>query len=228
MLPQRRYLIEILTAAALIAAPFVLPWLGFAPNTVYRILVWGLFGLGFDILFGFTGLLSFGQSAFYGTGGFVAAYLLTRTGFSSVVGALIIGMIAAAATGYLVGLVALRRTGIYFAMIAVALAGGLLGVLQACMPPDAFTFDTSGQLVMQTAIGGRATLFGPLVGAAVWLFLQDFLQAALGLGAAWKLVLGVVLVLLVRFPRGGIIGGLADLYRFATGKRSKEPSPEET
>ena len=34
-----------------------------------RILVWGLFGLGFDILFGFTGLLSFGQSAFYGTGG---------------------------------------------------------------------------------------------------------------------------------------------------------------
>src|SRR5689334_20496108 len=122
MLKQRPYLIEALTAAALIAAPFVLPTLGFAPNTVNRILVWGLFGLGFDILFGFTGLLSFGQSAFYGTGGFVAAYLLTRTGFSNVVGALIIGMIAAAATGYLVGLVALRRTGIYFAMITVAIA----------------------------------------------------------------------------------------------------------
>ena len=59
------------------------------------------------------------------------------------------------------------------------LAGGLLGVLQAFMPPEAFTFDTSGQLVMQTAIGGRGTLFGPLVGAAVWLFLQDFLQATL-------------------------------------------------
>ncbi|WP_247350896.1 branched-chain amino acid ABC transporter permease, partial [Bradyrhizobium sp. 132] len=275
-------------------APFVLPHLGFAPNTVNRILVWGLFGLGFDILFGFTGLLSFGQSAFYGTGGFVAAYLLTRAGFSNVLGALVIGMIAAAATGYLIGLIALRRTGIYFAMITVAIAevfffvefnplsdftggenglpgvptpsfnlgfttihftngwslyqfialcyfigvvialrivrspvgaifsairdnplratavghnihgykltafviaaayagfaGGLLGVLQAFMPPDAFTFDTSGQLVMQTAIGGRGTLFGPLVGATVWLFLQDFLQSALGLGAAWKLV----------------------------------------
>ncbi|MET4802067.1 branched-chain amino acid ABC transporter ATP-binding protein/permease [Bradyrhizobium sp. LB11.1] len=333
MLKQRPFLIETLTAIGLIVAPFVLPHLGFAPNTVNRILVWGLFGLGFDILFGFTGLLSFGQSAFYGTGGFVAAYLLTRTGFSNVLGALVIGMIAAAGTGYLIGLIALRRTGIYFAMITVAIAevfffvefnplsdftggenglpgvptpsfnlgfttvhftngwslyqfialcyligviialrivrspvgailsairdnplratavghnihgykltafviaaayagfaGGLLGVLQAFMPPDAFTFDTSGQLVMQTAIGGRATLFGPLVGATVWLFLQDFLQSALGLGAAWKLVLGVVFVLLVCFLRGGIVGGLVDLYGLVSGKRDRKAADTE-
>jgi branched-chain amino acid transport system permease protein len=333
MLKQRPFLIETLTAIGLIAAPFVLPHLGFAPNTVNRILVWGLFGIGFDILFGFTGLLSFGQSAFYGTGGFVAAYLLTQAGFPYVVLALIIGMIAAAAVGYLVGLIALRRTGIYFAMITVAIAevfffvefnpladwtggenglpgvptpslnlgfttfhfttgwslyqflalcyfvgivialrivrspvgailsairdnplratavghnihsyklaafviaaayagfaGGLLGVLQAFMPPDAFTFDTSGQLVMQTAIGGRGTLFGPLVGATVWLFLQDFLQAALGLGAAWKLVLGIVFVLLVCFLRRGIIGGLEDLYGWIFGKRTKYSEPAE-
>ncbi len=331
MLKQRPFLIETLTAIGLIIAPFVLPHLGFAPNTVNRILVWGLFGIGFDILFGFTGLLSFGQSAFYGTGGFVAAYLLTRAGFPYVVPALIIGMIAAAAVGYLVGLIALRRTGIYFAMITVAIAevfyfvefnpladwtggenglpgvptpalhlgfttihftsgwslyqflalcyflgivialrivrspvgailgairdnplratavghdihsyklaafviaaayagfaGGLLGVLQAFMPPDAFTFDTSGQLVMQTAIGGRGTLFGPLVGATIWLFLQDFLQAALGLGAAWKLVLGVVFVLLVCFLRRGIVGGLEDLYGWIFGCRN---DPAET
>ena len=68
------------------------------------------------------------------------------------------------------------------------------------MPPDAFTFETSGQLVMQTVIGGVGTLFGPLLGAAVWLFLSDFLQQSLGLGAAWKLVLGVVFVLLVVLP----------------------------
>ncbi|HEX5232296.1 MAG TPA: branched-chain amino acid ABC transporter ATP-binding protein/permease [Bradyrhizobium sp.] len=329
MLKQRPFLIETLTVIGLIVAPFVLPHIGFAPNTVNRILVWGLFGLGFDILFGFTGLLSFGQSAFYGTGGFVAAYLLTRAGFPNVFLALVIGMVAAAAVGYLVGLIALRRTGIYFAMITVAIAevfffvefnplanwtggenglpgvptpsfnlgfttvhfttgwslyqflalcyfvgivialrivrspvgaifsairdnplratavghnihgykltafviaaayagfaGGLLGVLQAFMPPDAFTFDTSGQLVMQTAIGGRGTLFGPLVGAAIWLFLQDFLQAALNLGAAWKLVLGIVFVLLVCFLRRGIIGGLEDLYRWMVGRRHSEP-----
>ncbi len=332
MLKQRPFLIEVLTAIGLIAAPFVLPHLGFAPNTVNRILVWGLFGLGFDILFGFTGLLSFGQSAFYGTGGFFAAYLLTRAGFPNVVLALIIGMIVAAVVGYLVGLIALRRTGIYFSMITVAIAevfffvefnpladwtggenglpgvptpsfnlgfttlnftsgwslyqflalcyfigvvialrivrspvgaifsairdnplratavghnihgykltafviaaayagfaGGLLGVLQAFMPPDAFTFDTSGQLVMQTAIGGRGTLFGPLVGAAIWLFLQDFLQSALGLGAAWKLVLGVIFVLLVCFLRRGIIGGIYDLVRWMTVGRAKHQDPD--
>ena len=317
MLAKRPVLVEVVTAAVLIAMPFVLPHLDAAPNTVNRILVWGLFGIGFDILFGYTGLLSFGQSAFYGTGGFVAAYLLTRAGFPHVVLALVIGMVVAALAGYLIGLLALRRTGIYFAMITVAIAeifffvefnplsqwtggenglpgvptpsfdlgfttlqftsgwslypfvalcyfvgivialrivrspvgailtairenplraaavghnvqaykltafviaaayagfaGGLLGVLQGFMPPDAFMFDTSGQLIMQTAIGGRGTLFGPLVGAGVWLFLQDFLQSTLKLGAAWKLVLGLVFVLLVCFLRQGIIGGLKDL-----------------
>ena len=67
---------------------------------------WGIW-IGFDILFGFTGLLSFGQSAFYGTGGFVAAYLLTILKFPSVTGALFVGMIAAGCVGYLVGLIAL-------------------------------------------------------------------------------------------------------------------------
>ena len=330
MFKQRPFLIEALTAAGLIVAPFVLPYLGFAPPTINRILVWGLFGLGFDILFGFTGLLSFGQSAFFGTGGMVAAYLLTVSGFPSVMGAIFIGMIGAAVVGYLVGLIALRRTGIYFAMITVAIAevfyfvefnplsaftggenglpgvpapslylgfttykfstdwsmytflafwyfvgivlalrivrspvgavlsairdnptraaavghnihsykltafvvaaayagfaGGLLGLMQGFMPPDAFTFETSGQLVMQTAIGGAGTLFGPLVGATVWLYLSDIFQETfhlgfltLHLGATWKLVLGIVFVLLVVFLRRGIVGGLIDLWRLATG-----------
>src|SRR5262245_14223199 len=91
MLRQRPFLVEILTAAGLIAAPFVLPYLGFTPTTINRILVWGVFGLGFDILFGFTGLLSFGQSAFFGTGGMVAAYLLTIMNFPYVMASLAVG-----------------------------------------------------------------------------------------------------------------------------------------
>jgi branched-chain amino acid transport system permease protein len=81
MLKQRPFLVEGLTAIGLILAPFILPYLGFAPSTMSRILVWALFGLGFDILFGYTGLLSFGQSAFFGTGGMIAAYLLTVANF---------------------------------------------------------------------------------------------------------------------------------------------------
>ena len=61
-------LIEGLTALGLLAAPFVLPHLGFAPDTVNQILVWGLFGIGFDILFGFTGLLSLGPVMYFATG----------------------------------------------------------------------------------------------------------------------------------------------------------------
>ena len=326
------FLIEALTAIGLIAAPFILPHLGFAPTTMSRIIVWGLFGIGFDILFGYTGLLSFGQSAFYGTGGMVAAYLLTILDFPHVVTSIIVGTIVAAIVGFLVGLIALRRTGIYFAMITVAIAevfyfvefnplsdytggenglpgvptptfplgfttihfntdwslyaffafwyfvgivialrimrspvgvilsairdnplraaavghnihsykltafviaaayagfaGGLLGVMQGFMPPDAFTFDTSGQLVMQTAIGGTGTLFGPLLGAMVWLYLSDFLQTTLHIGAAWKLVLGVVFVLLVCFLRRGLIGGIKDLFALIAGRSAgtEEPS----
>ena len=331
MLRFRPLLVELLTALALIAAPFVLQPLGASPDTVNRVLVWGLFGLGFDLLFGFTGLLSFGQSAFFGTGGMIAAYLLTRMGFPSVIGALLIGMVAAAIVGYFIGLIALRRTGIYFAMITVAIAevfyfvefnplaewtggenglpgvpmphivlgpidlnfnggwslyqffgicyfigivialrivrspvgaifrairdnperaaavghnihaykltafviaaayagfaGGLLGVLQSFMPPDAFTFATSGQLVMQTAIGGTGTLVGPLLGAATWLFLQDFLQSATPLGAAWKLVLGLIFVLLIIFLRRGIAGGLVDLWHLIRRPRAAAAAP---
>src|SRR5215472_2104436 len=332
VLKRRAYLVEALTAAGLIAAPFVLPYLGFTPTTVDRILVWGLFGIGFDILFGFTGLLSFGQSAFFGTGGMFAAYLLTVLNFPDVIAAVIIGMIVAAIVGYFVGLIALKRTGIYFAMITVAIAevfffvefnplsaytggenglpgvptptlylgfatmrfdsdssmyaflafwyfvglvlalrlvrspvgmvlrairdnklraaavghnihgykltafiiaaayagfaGGLLGVMQGFMPPDAFTFETSGQLVIQTAIGGAGTLFGPLIGATVWLYLSDFLQTTLRLGASWKLALGIVFVLLVWFLRGGIVGGLAKLWPLLSGRARQREAAE--
>src|SRR5262249_44926121 len=105
-----------------------------------------------------------------------------------------------------------KLTAFVVAAAYAGFAGGLLGVMQGFMPPDAFMFETSGQLVMQTAIGGAGTLFGPLVGATVWLYLSDFLQTTLNLGATWKLVLGIIFVLLVCFLRRGLIGGLADLY----------------
>ena len=74
--------------------PFVLPHIGGSFDMMERILDWGILGLGFDLLFGWTGLLSFGQAAFYGTGGFVAAYLLVHHVIGSVWLALAIGTIA--------------------------------------------------------------------------------------------------------------------------------------
>jgi branched-chain amino acid transport system permease protein len=118
-----------------------------------------------------------------------------------------------------------KLTAFVIASAYAGFAGGLLGILQGYMPPEAFTFDTSGQLVMQTVIGGAGTLFGPLVGAAVWLYLRDFLQGAAGLGSTWKLVLGLVFVLLVCFLRRGLIGGVRDLLR---RRAAPHEAPEES
>jgi branched-chain amino acid transport system permease protein len=154
--------------------------------------------------------------------GIVIALRIVRSPVGTVLRSIRENPLRAAAVGH--DIHAYKLAAFVIAAAYAGLAGGLLGVMQGFMPPEAFTFETSGQLVMQTAIGGRGTLFGPLVGAAVWLFLQDFLQATLKLGASWKLVLGLVFVLLVCFLRQGIIGGVVDLL--AHLRRRAEPALE--
>ena len=117
---MRRQLPEMLVGLGLLVAPFILPIIGMSPDLLTRILIWGLFGLGFDLLFGYTGLLSFGQAAFYGTGGFVTAYLLTDGIVPNMLVALLIGTVVAAVAGLVIGYLTLRRTGIYFAMSTLA------------------------------------------------------------------------------------------------------------
>lgn len=325
-----RHYPELLVGICLLAAPFVLPHLGMSADLLTRILIWGLFGLGFDLLFGYTGLLSFGQSAFYGTGGFVAAYLLTAGIVPHMLAALLIGMVAAAVAGLVIGYLTLRRTGIYFAMSTLAfgemfyflqnssfkrytggengiagvpppeislgftsfnissgwpmywfvaifffvgyllarrivrspfgavlkairgnpkramalghaiqgykltvfviaaayggLAGGLLGVFQAYMPPDAFALGTSAQLVIQTVMGGAGTLLGPVLGATIWLYLYEGLQQIANIGAYWKLVLGIVFVVLVTVFRHGVAGGVLDYFKKRNHKNNQADS----
>ncbi|HLY87655.1 MAG TPA: branched-chain amino acid ABC transporter ATP-binding protein/permease [Acetobacteraceae bacterium] len=322
---------ELVLAAALLATPFVFIHLGASYDLMGRVLDWGILGIGFDLLFGWTGLLSFGQAAFFGTGGFVSAYLLVYHVIGSVWLALAVGTIAAGVFGLIVGWLAVRRIGIYFAMITLAfgqmsfflensplsaytggengipgvpvprigfgstayaittglpmywmlaamflacfilarritqspfgvilraikentaraamlghavpryklatfviaalfagLAGGLLGVLQSFMPPDAFALDTSGQLVVQTVIGGVGTLIGPTVGAAVWLWLRDNLQLIPEIGALWKLVLGIVFVVLVIVLRRGICGEIREIWRRRAHASAPPPAP---
>ncbi|HEX4510838.1 MAG TPA: branched-chain amino acid ABC transporter permease, partial [Burkholderiaceae bacterium] len=297
---------------ALVVLPFALVHAGGTLDTAVRILVWGLFGLGFDILFGYAGLLSFGQSAFFGAGGFVTAYLLVSGALTSVLLATLAGIGAAMGASVLVGWISLRRVGIYFSMITFAigelahfmensvlapwtggdnglpgvpeprftlaghvidivpgwplyvllaglftlafwfarrlvaspfghvlnalrinplrtlasghhlmrykmaamvvsaayagLAGAMLGVFQSYVGPDSVSLDASSQVVMQTVIGGVRTLVGPLVGAAIWIYLRDVLQQIPGIGGAWKLILGALFVLAVTVMRRGIVG----------------------
>jgi len=105
-----------LALAVALAAPFV----GY-PVFLMKLLCFGLFACAFNLLIGYTGLLSFGHAAFFGGAGYVTGYALTGFNLPFEL-SLLVGVLAAAALGLVMGLLAIRRQGIYFAMITLALA----------------------------------------------------------------------------------------------------------
>jgi branched-chain amino acid transport system permease protein len=322
-----RMLLGLLAMAIfLVIFPVVLQAAGGGIALASRILVLALFGLGVDLIFGFTGLLSFGQAAFYGVGGFVAGYLLISGTVHSTVLALAIGTLAAAFAGILIGALSLRQVGVYLAMLTLAfaqmfyfldisalrnytggenglpgvprasvlglhftsnheaytfiaivyfiafaimwlivrssfghvlraildnperaaasghdvylykvvaftiaaayagLAGGLLGMFQGYLPPDMFTVDTSGQIVVIEVIGGPGTLVGPLIGSIIWIYLSQVFQNFSAVAGLWRLMLGIVFVLLITGFRSGIAGGIALWIRNLMRRRSTVPT----
>jgi len=110
----------------LLIAPFAL-----YPVLLMKILCFALFACAFNLLIGFTGLLSFGHAAFFGGAAYVTGHALKVWGVPFELG-LLIGTAFSAATGWLIGGLAIRRQGIYFTMITLALAQMLFFVfLQA-------------------------------------------------------------------------------------------------
>jgi branched-chain amino acid transport system permease protein len=91
------------------------------PVFLMKVMCFGLFAAGFNLLLGFGGLLSFGHAAFFGCGSYVSAYAAKAWGWPPEV-AVAAGTMAGAGLGALFGMVAIRRQGIYFAMITLALA----------------------------------------------------------------------------------------------------------
>jgi branched-chain amino acid transport system permease protein len=101
---------------AVVVAPFV-----FYPIVVMQVMCYALFAMGANLLMGSVGLLSLGQSAFFGLGGYVCGYLVQTTGLTPELG-IIAGGAAGAALGVVFGWLVIRRQTIYFAMITLALA----------------------------------------------------------------------------------------------------------
>lgn len=101
----------------LLAAPFVL-----YPVFLMKILCFALFAVAFNLLFGFTGLLSFGHAAFLATGSYTTGYVLSNfSGLTTEMG-IIAGTAAATILGLGFALLSIRRQGIYFAMVTLALS----------------------------------------------------------------------------------------------------------
>ncbi len=105
-----------------LAAPILLHPVGANyPDLLQKLVIFGIFAIGFNILFGLTGYLSFGHAAFIGVGSYVALWsfkLLTM----NVIPAIFLSILTAAVFAFLIGFVSLRRSGIYFSILTLAFA----------------------------------------------------------------------------------------------------------
>ena len=297
----------VLTFALVFAIfPFVVPYKALAT----QVLIYGLFALGFNVLYGYTGLLSFGHAAYWGLGAYGTGIALAKLKLASVWGALGAGLVLAGVGGVIIGFFCLRRRGIYFAMLSLAfaqllyfiafhmadvtggddglrgirlppislpglslslesslsfyyfalvlvtlallalkrildspfgavlqairensdravacgydirkikllsfvfsalfcgLAGGLEALRLAVVPVESLYWTTSGQVVIMTLLGGAGTFFGPFVGAATYLVLEDAISVWT---ESWPLAIGAIFMAFVLFLPRGIWGTL--------------------
>lgn len=289
----------------LLAFPLLMPYEALASN----ILIFGLYAVGFNLLFGYTGMLSFGHAAFLGTGSYLTGMAIVHAHLPWLL-ALLVGVAAATLVGAVIGFLAIRTRGIYFAMVTLALgqivyyafykaekwtggenglrginvpavevaglrldftqpttkyyiiyvfvalalwlvsrilaspfgavmeairenekraaacgydvtrskllvfvlsaglcglAGGLRALHLSVVPIDSLHYLQSGQAVMMCLLGGMGTFFGPFVGAAVFLYLEDVVTS---MTRYWMAVVGSVFMLFVLFFPRGIWGTL--------------------
>jgi branched-chain amino acid transport system permease protein len=97
------------------------PWLGLYPVFLMKLLCFAMFACAFNLLLGYTKMLSFGHAAYFGSSAYVTGWLATAHGWGTIE-AILAGVAVAALLGLLIGSIAVRRQGIYFAMITLALS----------------------------------------------------------------------------------------------------------
>ncbi|HEX9181827.1 MAG TPA: branched-chain amino acid ABC transporter permease [Burkholderiales bacterium] len=300
-----------LLVAAIVLLPLVV-----RPAIATEIWIFAMFGLGLNLLLGYTGLLSFGQSTFFGSAAYVAGWLLKNYGIN-VFFALGIGVGVGALSALVVGYLCVQRSGLYFIMLTFALnqmfyfiayqwttvtggedgmpgvprpaflgidfkdpltyyafvsvlflvslwvmkrivesplgkilqairenevraqavgynaprfkllafviggafsgaAGVLYAMLFGIVPLEAIGFVTSGNVVFATLIGGSGSLYGPVIGSFVFIWLSESVST---LWARWPLLLGVAFVIVVLFLRGGVVEAWT---RFWTWRSSRQ------
>jgi branched-chain amino acid transport system permease protein len=161
---MNRNIVYVIALAIALAAPF------FAyPVFLMKVLCFALFACAFNLLIGFTGLLSFGHAAFFGGAGYVAGYALKSMGMPFELG-LLMGTGFAALLGLLMGALAIRRQGIYFTMITLALAQMLYFVfLQTPFTggEDGLQGVPRGKLLGMVDLSSDITLYYVVLGIAI-------------------------------------------------------------
>ena len=295
------------------------------------ILIWGIFAIGFNLLLGYTGLLSFGHAAFWGGAAYAAGIFSSSVSGDPIL-MVLVGTGFAVLLAWLLGVLSLRRGGIYFAILTLAFAqmffylssspladytngengftnvnveplfgiihleadlpsvlgyilgtwlyvfvavftvlmmlmayrilhspygevfqaireneqrakfvglnvwryklmsfilsgtfAGIAGSLYAIhgryVALESLYWTTSGDIVVMTVLGGTGSLFGPLLGAGLYLYVENIVSGFSSIGPYWHLILGLVFIAVVAlFPRG-IWGLFADAREFVADRR---------
>jgi len=154
------------------------------PDLMQRFVIFGIFAIGFNILFGLTGYLSFGHAAFLGAGSYAGVWMLKLLTIN-VIPAIIMSTIVAGIFSLLIGYISLRRSGIYFSILTLAFAQMSFALAASVLTPI-----TGGETGLQTALndprildgGGAGTgnipapsLFGIKMGDSIQVPMGDWL-----------------------------------------------------
>lgn len=116
------------------------------PDLMQRFVIFGIFAIGFNILFGLTGYLSFGHAAFLGVGSYAAVWMFKLLSMN-VIPAIILSVIVAGLFSLLIGFVSLRRSGIYFSILTLAFAQMMFALAYSVLTPI-----TGGETGLQLAL----------------------------------------------------------------------------
>jgi len=151
--------------AVVLLAPFIFAPIGAGyPDLLQKFAIFGIFAIGFNILFGLTGYLSFGHAAFLGVGSYTAVWtfkLLSMNPIPAIILATLIGGLFSAAIGY----ISLRRTGIYFSILTLAFAQMSYNLAYSVLTP--ITNGETGLQLVQSDPRVLDTLFGRDYGAVL-------------------------------------------------------------
>lgn len=159
--PKRDAMIMTIFAVAVLTAPIWLTPIGANyPDLLQRFAIFGIFAIGFNILFGLTGYLSFGHAAFLGIGSYAAVWMFKLLTMNVLV-ALSFGILVTAVFALVIGFVCLRRSGIYFSILTLAFAQMSYNMAYSVLTPitngeTALILETADPRIIDRAILGDA------------------------------------------------------------------------
>ncbi len=124
------------------------------PDLMQRFVIFGIFAIGFNILFGLTGYLSFGHAAFLGVGSYAAVWMFKLLSMN-VVPAIVLAVVMSGLFALLIGYISLRRSGIYFSILTLAFAQMMFALAYSVLTPI-----TGGETGLQLALDDPRILDG--------------------------------------------------------------------